>query len=498
MPASSSGVYSVCISIDRLGARCVGARSLGSLDHPRQELPHGVRVTRVVAKPVAVRHDDELVVRRHPELLEPGDVGRLSRLKLENRPLDVEIGTDDGVHLPCQEGGDKIEADIDAADVVLAQPLLPADRLQDGVVERQSRDADRRARQRARPAHLGIREGDQRVQRRRDERSDGDDGQTLLRREEQIALVVHGQVEGVRRDQLEPGRGIRRRSELDIEAAIGEVAAVERVVQRDMIGVGEPVERDLDRLGRRTLLRRTAAAARDCGCDDSERGDGRGTPQGPRQEGIASSRRAHGTRSLLGQHDEPEQHESQRGDHRDRREDERRVEPALCLDELPAQPGVGARPFAENGPDGGVRRRDPDAGKDLRQRRWELDAPQDVESRRVECQHHPCVLGVDRPEPVDCCNDDGEEAEERDDREFRPDVETEREHEHGSEDDRRNALRRDQDGIDGPSGATPQVQGDPDGDSCDQRDQEAERDLSEGDDRCGRRADRLRHAMSLR
>jgi hypothetical protein len=91
----------------------------------------------------------------------------------------------------------------------------------------------------------------------RHERPDRDHGEVLLRREEHIALVEDREVELVRRDQLEAGRDVGRRLEVHREVLVVVEPVVQTVVEGDVIGVREPVERDVQRRRRRAAAPRS-------------------------------------------------------------------------------------------------------------------------------------------------------------------------------------------------------------------------------------------------
>ena len=137
------------------------------------------------------------------------------------------------------------------------EPLVLTDRVEDRVVERESRHADRRAFHGVGTLHLRVRERHERVQRLGDQRAHGDHGKAFLRREEHVALIEDREVELIPRDELQAGGDVRGGLELHRQVLIVEVPVVEGVVERHVIGVREPIQGHLE--GRR-LTGATAAA----------------------------------------------------------------------------------------------------------------------------------------------------------------------------------------------------------------------------------------------
>jgi hypothetical protein len=198
---------------------------------------------------------------RNAEVLELDDGRLLARLRLDVESLDVPVGADHRVRSFRQQRRDEVEADVDLLHVVLAEVLLPPDRVEDRVVEGQAGDADRRALEVLGSLHLRVRGRHDGVERRRDQRADRDHGQLLLGGEEHVALVEDRDVEPLRRHELQPSGRVRGSLHRHVEVLIVEVPLVLRVEEGGVVGVGEPVERDGERgrlrrrLGCRSLCR---------------------------------------------------------------------------------------------------------------------------------------------------------------------------------------------------------------------------------------------------
>jgi hypothetical protein len=83
---------------------------------------------------------------------------------------------------------------------------------------------------------------DDRGQRLLDERPDGDELAPLLAGQQQLRLIGDRQVDLAGRQELQRGRRVRRRLDLDVEAGAPELAGALGRVDPRMVGVGEVVE----------------------------------------------------------------------------------------------------------------------------------------------------------------------------------------------------------------------------------------------------------------
>ena len=141
----SSSVYSVFAFIDSIDpASSAWAALVAATVAARNRVTASAYAASLWSRSL-LADDDQLVVGRNAELLHLHDDRRLAGLRLDMDALDVEVGPDRRVDLLRQQGGNEVEPDIDALHVRFRKTLGLADRLEDRVVERKSRDADRGA-----------------------------------------------------------------------------------------------------------------------------------------------------------------------------------------------------------------------------------------------------------------------------------------------------------------------------------------------------------------
>ena len=118
------------------------------------------------------------------------------------------------------------------------------------------------------------------------------------------------------------------------------------------------------------------------------------------------------------------------------------------------EPLVGARPLAEDGADHRDHGGDLGAAEQERQRRRDLDPAQGLRAAGVERAHHPRQLRVHRSQAVERVDGDREEADQRDDRQLRPDPEAEPDDEDRRDRDHGHRLRGDQQRVEARAAAS--------------------------------------------
>ena len=281
---------------------------------------------------------------------------------------------------------------------------------------------------------------DQRGQRLLDQRRDRDDVEPRVAGEQDLRLVGDREVGAAGGDLLDRRRGVRGHVRLDVEPGVLEVAAVERLVDPDVVGVDVEVEREVERLRlRRLAVARLLllAAARDDHRDreDRERGAAR----------LMRRRAAPTTRPCARAPTSAQKRPTAKTERITTAANSRAV--SSCADACSIRcprPGVRARPLAEHGPDDGDGDGDLGAAEEVGQRGRRLDAAEELPAAGVERAHHLDEVGIDRAQAVERVDRDREEADQRDDRQLRADPEAEPDDEDRRDDDDRNRLRGDE------------------------------------------------------
>ena len=156
------------------------------------------------------------------------------------------VDADHGIGPSGKHGGQEIEADVDDLDIVHGQPGGFEQGLEERFVGREAGDGDRFALEVGGGFDAGIGEHHQAVQRVLDEGGDGHDRHILLAGEQHFRLVRHPEGIAPRANGLEHGGGIGRDDDFDVEAGLGEKAAILGHVQAGVVGIGIPVEGERD------------------------------------------------------------------------------------------------------------------------------------------------------------------------------------------------------------------------------------------------------------
>ena len=197
----------------------------------------------------APAHDHhELVVARDADLVDADHIRVLAHLRELDR-LVVPVRAERRVDAAGEHRGNQVGADVDLLDGPRRHTLAGEDRLKVGVLIGDPRVPDALA------AQLGDRldalgaERHDRGERLLDDRRDGHQGKVAVAREHHLGLVGHRRVYLARGQQLERARGIRRHLDVNAEARPREIALGQGLVDPHMVGVGEPVEHQRQRLG---------------------------------------------------------------------------------------------------------------------------------------------------------------------------------------------------------------------------------------------------------
>src|SRR6187549_3026194 len=142
--------------------------------------------------------------------------------------------------------------------------------------------------------------------------------------------------------------------------------------------------------------------------------------------------------------DEAEESNGDRGEDGGCGKDACRFQAGEILEDQIAQPGgssrVRARPLTEDGSDDCHRNGNLRAAEEVRQRGRRLQPAEDLAARSVQTSHHLDRLRVHRAQAVDGVDRDREEADQRHDRQLRPDPEAEPDHQDWSYHDDRDRL----------------------------------------------------------
>src|SRR3954454_12747561 len=196
---------------------------------------------------VRVGHEHELVVGRHAGLLHT-DHARVLLALGQVDGLVVPEAAENRVDLAAHERRDEVEADVALLDAALRDVRVIQDGLQVRVLVIDSSGPHGLPLQILGGGNLRLRQGDDRRERRADERADGNDMQSLRPRAQDLGLVRDGKVDAPGGDLLERRRGIGGLADLQVEAGLLEVARGLPGIDRRVVGVREVVEHQLERL----------------------------------------------------------------------------------------------------------------------------------------------------------------------------------------------------------------------------------------------------------
>ena len=226
----------------------------------------------VVLDGLVARKNDFLVVVRHAVFREV-EIAHVKALVLHLRHLVVDHAADGGVHIAGGHGTHEVKAHVLHGDA----RRIRADVLHDGgdhrFGQRRAAVADRLADEIFRGIDVLLAERDDGVERGLQQRADGLDLHILIRaRLNEIVLIVQADF---RLAGGHEGHGVvrvGRELEVDLQALLGEVAALDGDVQERVQRVGIPVEHDVDLaqvvgLGRIFAVVLSAAAAGEHGAE---------------------------------------------------------------------------------------------------------------------------------------------------------------------------------------------------------------------------------------
>ena len=186
-------------------------------------------------------NQDQLVVGRHSELVDRDDA-RVESPLLKVDALDVPEAAQNRVDPPGDQGGEKVEADVDLVRGRGRQARGLQDRLKVVRLVRDSGRPDGLPPQVGAGRDAGLREGDQRGQRLIDDGAHRLDVQPLVLGEQDLGLVGDGEVGAPRGHLLDRRGGIGRDLRVYVQALRPEEPAVEPAVDPGMVRVDVPVE----------------------------------------------------------------------------------------------------------------------------------------------------------------------------------------------------------------------------------------------------------------
>ena len=353
--------------------------------------------------------------------------------------------------LPPSSAGSRLRPTFDLLTSEGSSPALREDRLQVVALVGDAGGRDGLAAQVGGARDPGRGQRDQRGQRLVDDRGDRLDVEPLLAGEQHLGLVGDREVGAPRGDLLDRRRGIGGDLRLDVEPGALEVAVVERHVDPGVVGVDVEVEREVEvlRLGRaeRLLLLAAGGQARARARERRAAATSSGRLIGPPRRSASASqvttRRSSSASSANRQIAIAESTTIAAN--------ERAVSSCAVAPESIRCPSPSPEP-AHSPKTAPITATATAIFAPLKAK----GSAEGASTRRRICSrlgaqrpHHLDLLGVDRAQAVEGVDGDREEADERDDRQLRPDPEAEPDDEDRRDHDHRDRLGGDQQRIEG-------------------------------------------------